>query len=85
MSENFILYAEYWPALSILSDEQRGKLLQAFFHEGGSAAPMPELDQATQGIFLLIQQRLRANREKYEAKCATNKANGSLVSMCIAK
>ena len=78
MSENFILYAEYWPALSILSDEQRGKLLQAFFHEGGSAAPMPELDQATQGIFLLIQQRLRANREKYEAKCATNKANGSL-------
>lgn len=77
-STPFILYAEYWLALSILSDEQRGKLLQAFFHEGGAGASMPELDQATQGMFLLIQQRIRANREKYEAKRLTNKANGSL-------
>ena len=80
MADNgsFLLFNEQWDAISILDDAQRGKLMQAFFHESGADAEMPELDQATKGIFLLIQKRIRENRERYESKCSKNKANGSL-------
>lgn len=75
MTESFVLYSEQWPAISLLNDAQRSCLMQAIFALHG-ACEMPELDDITKAIFLLMKPRFESNREKYEQKCEQNRENG---------
>lgn len=72
---SFILYTEQWPAISLLNDFQRSALLQAIFALHG-ACPMPELDNITKAIFLLMKPRFEENRDRYATKCEANRENG---------
>lgn len=72
---SFILYTEQWPAISLLKDVQRSILMQAIFALHG-ACPMPDLDDMTKAIFLLMKPRFEENRDRYVTKCETNRENG---------
>lgn len=72
---SFILYTEQWPAISLLNDVQRSNLMQAIFALHG-ACPMPELDDITKAIFLLMKPRFEGNRDRYATKCEANRENG---------
>lgn len=72
---SFVLYTEQWPAISLLNAGQRSCLMQAIFALHG-ACSMPELDDMTKAIFLLMKPRFEENKERYAAKCEANKANG---------
>lgn len=72
---SFILYTEQWPAISLLNDVQRSTLIQAIFALHG-ACPMPELDDITKAIFLLMKPRFEENRDRYATKCEANRENG---------
>lgn len=73
--ENFLVYGEQWPAISLLSDEERGRLFQALFTLHG-ACDMPELSVTAQAIFLLMRPRMNENRMRYEERCEQNRING---------
>lgn len=72
---SFILYTEQWPAISLLNDVQRSTLMQAIFALHG-ACSMPELDDMTKAIFLLMKPRFEENRDRYATKCEANRENG---------
>ena len=72
---SFILYTEQWPAISLLNDVQRSTLMQAIFALHG-ACQMPELDDMTKAIFLLMKPRFEENRDRYATKCEANRENG---------
>ena len=72
---SFILYTEQWPAISLLTDVQRSALMQAIFALHG-ACSMPELDDMTKAIFLLMKPRFEENRDRYATKCEANRENG---------
>ena len=73
--ENFLVYGEQWPAISLLSDEERGRLFQALFALHG-ACDMPELSVTAQAIFLLMRPRMNENRMRHEERCEQNRING---------
>lgn len=72
---SFILYTEQWPAISLLNDVQRSTLMQAVFALHG-ACSMPDLDDMTKAIFLLMKPRFEENRDRYATKCEANRENG---------
>ena len=72
---SFILYTEQWPAISLLNDVQRSTLMQAIFALHG-ACQMPDLDDITKAIFLLMKPRFEENRDRYVTKCEANRENG---------
>ena len=72
---SFILYTEQWPAISLLNTIQRSALLQAVFALHG-ACSMPDLDDMTKAIFLLMKPRFEENRDRYATKCEANRENG---------
>ena len=77
---SFILYTEQWPAISLLNDVQRSTLMQAIFALHG-ACQMPELDDMTKAIFLLMKPRFEENRDRYATKCEANRENGKRVAV----
>lgn len=75
-AQNFVVYAEWWEAISMLSNEQKGVLFQAMFSTSTGQCAMPEMDTSTKMAFLLIRPRIVAAQEKYAAKVAANRENG---------
>lgn len=75
-AQNFVVYAEWWEAISMLSNEQKGVLFQAMFSASTGQCAMPEMDTSTKMAFLLIRPRIVAAQEKYAAKVAANRENG---------
>lgn len=73
--DSFVLFCEQWPALALLSDEDRGRLMQAIFSLHG-ACEMPELSTTAQAIFLMMRPRMEENRARYAERCEQNRANG---------
>ena len=67
-AQNFVVYAEWWEAISMLSNEQKGVLFQAMFSTSTGQCAMPEMDTSTKMAFLLIRPRIVAAQEKYAAK-----------------
>ena len=53
------MYNEHWGGIGLLTNEQRGVLLQALMAYNGANCKMPEMDQATACIFAMIQPRGR--------------------------
>lgn len=77
-ASDFIMYGEWWPAISMLSDGQRGVLLHALFAACAGCCEMPKLDEQTKVIFLLIKPRILAAQEKYSARKKASAENGKL-------
>lgn len=75
---SFIMYNEHWGGIGLLTNEQRGVLLQALMAYNGANCKMPEMDQATACIFAMIQPRMDANRKKYQETIEKRKEGGKL-------
>lgn len=74
--DTFILRHDFFPQIKMLSREQRGDLLTAIFtHSAGEE--LPDMDDVTRMCFGFIKTSLDANAERYQAKCAKNRENGS--------
>lgn len=71
----FLLYCNYINPVMELADDQAGRLFKAILcHVNG--LPMPEMKSPERIAFSFMQAQLDASRERYEAKCETNRANG---------
>lgn len=75
---SFIMYNEHWGGIGLLTNEQRGVLLQALMAYNGATCKMPEMDQATACIFAMLRPRLEANRKKYQETVEKRKEGGKL-------
>ena len=75
---SFIMFNEHWGGIGLLTNEQRGVLLQALMAYNGANCKMPEMDQATACIFAMIQPRMDANRKKYQETIEKRKEGGKL-------
>lgn len=74
--DTFILRLDFFPQVKMLSREQRGDLLTAIFAYS-AGEELPDMDDVTRMCFGFIKTSLDANAEKYQAKCAKNRENGS--------
>lgn len=74
--DTFILRLDFFPQVKMLSREQRGDLLTAIFAYS-AGEELPGMDDVTRMCFGFIKTSLEANAEKYQAKCAKNRENGS--------
>lgn len=75
--EYFCAYHSYLKAMEQLNDAERGRLFTGLLQYSISGVE-PELRGNERFLFSLIQQQIDRDKEKYEKKCATNRANGSL-------
>lgn len=79
----FVLYFDLYPALQLLSDSQRGRMLSAMF-EYGTSGLYPDFDYNTEPqlcmAWAMIQPRLDNDSEKYEER----KLNNTYASYCAA-
>ena len=48
------MYNEHWGGIGLLTNEQRGVLLQALMAYNGANCKMPEMDQATACVFAML-------------------------------
>ena len=64
-AQNFVVYAEWWEAISMLSNEQKGVLFQAMFSASTGQCAMPEMDTSTKMAFLLIRPRIVAAHTRF--------------------
>lgn len=48
------MYNEHWGGIGLLTNEQRGVLLQALMAYNGANCKMPEMDQATECVFAML-------------------------------
>lgn len=78
MSEksSFILYFGYRKHLSLLSNEEIGKLLMALF-DYAENGQVPDLTGATAMAFSFIKDQMDRDVSKYEAVCERNRQNGA--------
>ena len=80
MPENvkgFIVQKDFYRGISMLSDEQRGKLFMALFADAGEGE-MPELDAITNVVFQMMLPSVHAAQESYDRRKDTSKTNGKL-------
>ena len=49
----FLIFTAHWPGISLLTMEQRGRLLTALMAYGADCKT-PEMDQATECVFAMI-------------------------------
>lgn len=73
--KNFIIRGEHREALSLLSKEQKGELLDAMFTYNLDGEE-PEIDGMVKMAFAFIKNSFDADREAYEARCEKNRQNG---------
>ncbi len=74
--DTFILRLDFFPQVKMLNREQRGDLLTAIFAYS-AGEEMPDMDAVTAMCFGFIKTSLDANAERYQARCAKNRENGS--------
>lgn len=72
---SFLMYTSYRDNLSILSDEERGKLVLLLldYVETGEEPPM---DGMVKLAFSFIKSQIDRDNEKYKARCERNRENG---------
>lgn len=73
--KSFLVYHAWRQQLSLLTDEQRGKLLMAMidYSEFGKC---PELDDITNMAFSFMSMQIDRDSEAYKDKCNINRENG---------
>jgi hypothetical protein len=75
--KGFIVYLDWEKQLSLLSDEERGKLFTALFNYEKTGETPDNLSDVASMAFSFIQTTLDRNREKYESNCERNRKNGA--------
>lgn len=75
--ESFILYSSWYDAIKLLTQEQKGELLDAIFnyHISGTT---PEQSSTINLAFRFLKPAMDANISKYQAICEKNQQNGKL-------
>lgn len=76
MKDSFILYQSFYHPIKVLSDEEKGQILDAIFqyHAG---VQVRELTPACQMAFQFMKFQFDRNNEKYQAIVNRNKENGA--------
>lgn len=68
MKDSFVIYTKYDEQISLLSDEQAGRLLRCLIkYQAGTE--MPKMDAVTNMIFSVIRQQIDFDNKKYEETC----------------
>lgn len=75
MPKSFILYQDYAKSLKILSQSQKGDLLDAIFAFNDDQEI--QLEPVVEMAFSFIRSDLERNKEKYQRTVERNKANGA--------
>ena len=71
--KSLVLYHDSYSLISMLSDEEAGKLIKAVFEFDISGILPDDLNDKQKMVFAVIQNYLILNRENYEKKCRTNR------------
>lgn len=72
----FLMYSEWHPLLTGMTDEQAGKLIKAIYaYQKGEEYEIT--DTLLLGVFQMIKAKFDADRKLYEEKCEKNRANGA--------
>ena len=53
----FLIFTAHWPGISLLTMEQRGRLLTALMAYYGADCKTPEMDQATECVFEMVKRK----------------------------
>lgn len=72
--KSFILYTDYKDTLSLLPDEDKGKLLMGLISYVESGV-VPELPMSILIVFTFIRAQIDRDRVKYEKRCVKNREN----------
>ncbi len=73
--KSFVLYCEYKNNISVLSDEEKGKLFAAIL-EYADTGNMLELSGSTAMAFSFIKTQLDINEKKYQEVCEKRRRAG---------
>lgn len=74
--KSFLLLLEYQDVIEALSNEDAGLLIKAIYKYEATGEVI-ELPPVVKIAFIPIKNKLDENRDKYEAKCELNRANGN--------
>ncbi len=77
VKKSFVLYLDYKANLDMLTNEQKGMLLNMIF-EYASSGSVLEADPVVKMAFSFIKNNLDRDMEKYEKTCERNRNNGKL-------
>ena len=74
--KSFILYGSYYEQIMLLSIEERGQLLSAIYEYQMNGEVSVEMNPIVAMAFSFVRSDMDRDAEKYEEKCAKNRANG---------
>lgn len=75
--KGFIIYRKFYMGISLLSCEQKGKLLEALFADMGEGE-MPILDPVTQAIFSMMLPAVHDAQSSFSRRSEASRENGRL-------
>ena len=74
--KTFVMSIEFWAGAKVLDAPQKAVLLQAIMAFNGADCEMPEMDQATAGVFGMMEPFFNASRVRYEDICNKRREAG---------
>ena len=75
--KGFIVYRKFYMGISLLSCEQKGRLLEALFADMGEGE-MPNLDPVTQAIFSMMLPSVHDAQSSFSRRSEASRENGRL-------
>lgn len=75
--KGFIVYRKFYMGISLLSCEQKGKLLEALFADMGEGE-MPNLDPVTQAVFSMMLPSVHDAQSSFSRRSEASRENGKL-------
>lgn len=77
MKDSFIIFTESWELVSLLSQQQKGILLEALFRYTADEE-LPEMDNITMVVFTSMRQKIDYANKRYEEIRDKRRENGKL-------
>ena len=74
--KTFVMSIEFWAGAKVLDAPQKAVLLQAIMAFNGADCEMPEMDQATAGVFGMMKSFFNASRAHYDDVCNKRREAG---------
>ena len=74
--KTFVMSIEFWAGAKVLDAPQKAVLLQAIMAFNGADCEMPEMDQATAGVFGMMEPFFNASRAHYDDVCNKRREAG---------
>lgn len=75
--KGFIIYRKFYMGISLLSSEQKGKLMEALFADMGEGE-MPSLDPVTHAIFNMMLPSVHDAQDSFSRRSEASRENGRL-------